>query len=158
MSMVMGGLCLFLPVFLLGGCDRVSMLSFNVGLEADVRSLLGQHGIHLARLACRQSGRTRAGTCAVGLTPEQADRLRSTLGLNEASDADGQRLQRFLAHAGGGGCRSDGHPLAGGWSVWYAAGRPKQLQLDSGSAFEYLVFYYGPEEGSGCLDLAYAYG
>jgi hypothetical protein len=151
-------LFLLWPVFLLAGCDGLSLPGVDASLEADVRTLLAQHGVQPSRLACRQSGRTRAGTCTVSLSPDQAGRLRATLGLEDASDSAGQRLLRFLGSASETGCQSSAEVPAARWRVWYAAGRPEQLRVVGGSAFEYLVLFYVLEEGQGCIELAYAYG
>jgi len=127
----------------LAACERLWDAANRGGAEKDAAALLARHGVVVKDLACRMEGTTRTAACSGSLSPADAEKAASALGL-------GSLDERALGR-GDVGCI--GLPWRRG--AW---GRPASLRLANGSAFEWLVLAVDPATGRACLAFSYSYG
>jgi hypothetical protein len=152
-------LVLLLPA--VAGCSSVWNALNRGSLEADVPEVLARALRDPPQIKCQMIGTTRSGYCTFHQEDAAALAVARAVGLQSGVvDPDGPD-EIVLPFALGGmvGCLSSEvlGPVEG-QPVYWIAGRPETLSLQSGRQFEYLLLILHPDAGQACVQVSYAYG
>jgi len=143
----------------LSSCERAWNAVNRSALEDDVESLLARCGIEQsAPVSCSMVGATRDGVCGLALSWPQINRLVEELNLVVLDPGDPQHSALLDQLQGSPPTclqPDDDTELS---QAWIALGRPPELRLESGSAFEFLLVFYRQSDSYACFQMSYAYG
>ena len=128
-------------------------------LTRHVAELLHTHGVEARGLKCRMVGTSRAGECTVQLTDREAQRVISGLGLRKEEEALGAKEMgpKNPGVTGEWKSRSNEHKSAE-VAAFGISGRPANLRLEDGSAFDFFKLVITPGLKGGKIRVAYSYG
>ena len=141
-------------------CDRAWDAANRRAARADVKALLAAHGAPDLAPDCTMVGVSRDVECEFSATAEDLTHLVSGLSLRPVDS--GSSLQDDIANLNRrlpGPSRCVEHFRH--WPnvrLYSATGRPPQLRLDGGSAFEFLLLYHDVSTSRACAWLSYSYG
>jgi hypothetical protein len=145
-----------LMVLFVTGCPSAIERANRGSFERHVRELLQKADLADLVIDCRMNSATRDGKCEFSADRAQIETLARALALVAASaDSPQDRIARSSQRFSALGQR---YREGQGITVYVAAGRPPQLRLEDGSAFEFCVLYFDEAGGRACLELSYAYG
>lgn len=141
-------------------CDVVWNAANRSSLRADVAELLAKGGLPERALVCNMIGTTRGGTCSFSGSAEEVAAVTKSLALWEVRFGDGEGgvvdpSAAALRHA----CpQSRRVGKSSSVKAFGLGSRPPELRLKSGSAFEFILFYWDSGNSDVCVEVAYSYG
>jgi len=145
-----------LGCLLAAGCGSLLTVVNRSSLEFDVRQILKKAAVEPQQIQCRMVDTSRAGACTFRLSPLESEAIIRSLKLKDiAPSSIGDSYLAHLVAQREGSCIT-GNP--GDLVTFAIAGRPKQLRLAGGSAFEYLILTVNKSTEEACLRTAYSYG
>ncbi len=141
-------------------CARIWNAVNRAGLRSDMAELLAKSGLPKRPLECRMVATTNDAFCTFSAEPGEAARLASELSLQPhflgtPPGTSGGYFKSPANHR----CRLALRAVGGGRvEVFGRAGRPKELRLRNGRAFEYLLLFQDPSAPEVCIEVSYSYG
>ena len=143
----------------LSSCERVWNAVNRSALEEDVRSLLTTRAIEQnVPVTCSMVGATRDGVCGLEMAWSEIAFVVEQLNLVVLDPADPQHLAYLNQLQGSSTSCLQPDDDAESSKAWVALGRPPELRLESGAAFEFLLVIYRQSESRACFLMSYAYG
>lgn len=136
------------------GCDRAWNAANRGAATRDVKALLAPHAADVAP-DCHMAGVSRNVECEFAATAEDVGHLVAGLGLRSLDASALDRLGATPAAASGCVETFRRRPTVRRYGI---AGRPPQLGLARGGAFEFLLLYHDVGDSRACVQLSYAYG
>lgn len=148
---------LFVAAVLALACDRAWDAANRGAATADVKALLAAHGAPDVTPECKMAGVSRNVECIFDATVEDAMNLVSGLSLRPVDSSSSLQDGVGTKPTAVSGCVE---AFRGGPNVrlYGVTGRPPQLRLAGGSAFEFLLLYHDVSASRACVQLSYAYG
>ncbi len=159
-SKILTGLLLILAFGYLPGCETIWNYINQPTLKRDVVELFRSHGVALNNPCCRMIGTSRSARCELRLTPEQVNLIVKGLNLKASKLeylAEGNPWIK-IPEPKRGCLTSKFFQGVKQVNVYGVEGRPPQLRLKSGSAFEYFILFQDLESDNVCIQVSYAYG
>ncbi len=149
-------LFLCLVIFLLTGCDQIN----RAGLSGDLKVLFESHGVEMSNTNCQMIDNSRTGYCSGNLTETDTFNLIKKMQLNRFGKypVEASKFNISISELNK-GCRSlEGLEDDKNINIYWKSERPKQLRLNSGVAFEYLLLFQKRDGRGSCVQLSYSYG
>ncbi len=144
-------------LLLLVGCESSWNRANVSALQTDLETLLSTQGIEISLQTCSMVGTTRTGYCRFTEESHMAEDIIQAFDLSMVPLENATIA--FIDEELEAGCGSIPSILEGSEGRLYLiSGRPQQLRLPNGSAFEYMLLLYNASIGQACVQVSYAYG
>ena len=136
-------------VLLSAGCEKVWTVANRGHLQRDMTALAQQVGVTLTAPDCHMVGMTRDGVCTFKTSSRQIAQL--VQGLKLKSESANPLLETRCGS-------QDAFRAATRLYRYSVGGRPPELRLKDGSAFQFLSLLYNAGNQSACVALSYSDG
>ncbi len=150
---------LLMILFTIPACEWLWDAGNRGTLTRHVAEILLTHGVEARGLECRMVGTSRAGECTIQLTAQEARRIISALGLRKEEEALGgnETGPQDPEVTGESKSMSQEHKSSAS-AVFGISGRPANLRLKDGSAFDYFKLFITQGLDGAKIRVAYSYG
>jgi hypothetical protein len=154
------GLLLMALMLVSSGCGLIYSRSTSVALERDLSLLYGEPGFTDSAPGCTVIDSTRTGFCLYETSEAEVATLVDRLGLHSVViDENGAGSSVVPEAEASSGCLSQsGYENPRRLVIYESERRADAIQLENGTAFEYLMVMFEPVRGGMCIQASYAYG
>ena len=150
---------LWMILFTISACEWLWDAGNRGTLTRHVAELLKNNGVEARGLECRMVGTSRAGECTIQLTAQEAQRVIPGLGLRKEEEALGaNEMGRQNPEVTGDWKSRSQERKRSSVAVFGIFGRPANLRLKDGSAFDFFKLVITRSLNGGKISVAYSYG